>query len=299
MIQSLDLSGLMMVRLIVQEGSLSKAAEQMYRSQSAVSHKLKEMESQLGFPLFERRSRRMLLTERGQIIFLYAVKIHEQLEAMGKALEDARIGRVERIRLVTACYTSYHWLPAVIRKFKSDHPGVAIEMRTNPDRNPLAQLQAGEIDIAISDTRVGGSAQLRSDMLFEDEFLLLASRHSRYAGMKQISRDDLHGADLVMFDVPDVMSTALNAFVKPLGIQLNSITRMPTTEGIMELVAADMGVTLIPSWVAAPYLQRRQVIQLNVPGKKIKRKWYAFSRKQSTRHQKELIRIFQSELKAS
>src|SRR6188768_2767331 len=110
---TLDLNDLRLVKYIVEEGSLSTAAGKMYRSQSALSHKLKEMEKSIGFPMFTRRNRRLLLTEYGRVVFTYSTKILSQFDEMKNAIEDAKEHKRERIRLSTACYTSYHWLPSV------------------------------------------------------------------------------------------------------------------------------------------------------------------------------------------
>ena len=294
---TLDLNDLRLVKYIVEEGSLSTAAGKMYRSQSALSHKLKEMEKNIGFPMFTRRNRRLLLTEYGRVVFTYSTKILSQFDEMKNAIEDAKEHKRERIRLSTACYTSYHWLPSVIKRFKIDHPNVEIEIKPELSRNPLPFLAADQLDIAISDTRPVTSSMYGADVLFEDEFVLLVSKESKYVGMERVLPRDLDGADLITFDIPDALSTALNSYVNPLNIRLNSVTRMQLTEGIMEMVSANLGIAILPTWIAQPYVKRKQVIQLKLPKKSVKRKWYAVSHKNSTDSQKQLIKLFQIQLK--
>lgn len=294
---SLDLADLAMVKHIVHEGSLSRAAAKMFRSQSAMSHKLRQLETDLGFSLFDRRGRKLILTERGQVLFSHAAKILPLMEDLEKAVKDARHNMVERIRVMTACYTTYHWLPTVIKKFKTDHPTVEIDIKPDKGIDFFHLMEENHIDLVISDCRSSTSSKYRREVLFEDEFVLLVSPKSRFGKKAGVSKKDLQGADLIIFDVPDERSTVLNSFIRPMQIQLNSVTKIPLTEGIMEMVSADLGITILPSWIARPYVERKQLIEVKLPGKPILRKWYVFSHHRTTAYQKKLIRLLQSDLK--
>lgn len=295
--ETLDLTSLAMVKHIVDEGSVSKAAAKMFRSQSALSHKLRQLETELGFPLFLRRGKKLILTDKGSVVFTHAARILPLFEDLKKAVDDAREQTLERIRVMTACYTTYHWLPSVIKKYRSDNPGVEIEIRSDAGKDFFDLLEANLVDLVISDCRSLTSSKFRRELLFEDEFILLVSPGNPFSKSKTITRKDLDGMDLIMFDVPEERSTVLNAFIKPLQIRVSSVTRLPLTEGIMEMVSADLGIAMMPAWIARPYIERKQVVELRIPGKTVRRNWYVYSHPHLTTYQKKFIKLLQTELR--
>ena len=127
-------------------------------------------------------------------------------------------------------------------------------------QNPLAFLENGKPDIAITDTKPVLPAAYRTNLLFEDEFLLIVSPDSRYTRLNRLTAAVFNGADLFIYDMDEQNSTAINGFIKPNNIRLNNVVKMQLTEGLIEMVSADLGFTIMPAWMARPYLDQGKVI---------------------------------------
>ena len=115
----LEIRHLKLVAAIAENGSVTRAGNQLHLTQSALSHQLRDAEEQLGARLFERLKGTMTLTAAGERLLKSARTVIEELERAEKDIhEGAKCGNgVDRgvIRLSTECYTVYHWLPPRLR----------------------------------------------------------------------------------------------------------------------------------------------------------------------------------------
>lgn len=297
--KNIELQHLRLIKHIVDEGSMSNATQKMFLTQSTLSHMLREMESSLGMQVFSRRSKKLILTDAGTAILHYAEKILSEFAELEKVLTDMKTDRKERIRLSTSCYTSYHWLPAVVKLFKNLHPRVTVDINMEATQNPVAFLENGKLDIAITTPRPVLPATYRTDLLFEDEFVLVVSRDSRYVKSGRLTPKEFNGVDLFIYYMDEKNSTVINDFIKPNNIKLNGIIKMQMTEGMIEMVAADLGITIMPTWMAQPYLEQGKVVSLKLPGKPLKRKWYAVSHKDAGKAQRQFIELLRNELRGA
>lgn len=296
--KNVDLQHFRLIKFIVDEGSMSSATQKMFLTQSALSHMLKEMESNLGVKAFSRRSKKLHLTAAGSAILYHGERMLSELSELEKKLADIKTEKKERIRISTGCYTSYHWLPSILKTFKQQNKAITIETVIEATGQPFAYLENGKLDIAIVDARPIVPSMYKVDFLFEDEFVLIVAKNSRLAKLKHLDHKELNGADLVIYNMDANNSTALNHFIKPNNIQLKAIIKMQLIEGVIEMVAADLGITIMPTWIALPYLDRRKVVSLKLPGKPLKRKWYAISYKDASNAQRLLIELLQNELRS-
>jgi LysR family transcriptional regulator for metE and metH len=294
--KNLDLQHIRLIKHIVDEGSMASATQKMFLTQSALSHMLRDMETNIGARIFLRRNKKLHLTDVGSAILFHGERMLTEFTELEKKIADIKADKKERIRISTGCYTSYSWLPSVIKTFKKQNSAVTIDIITEATGNPFVYLENGGLDIAISDGRPSLPTGYQVDFLFEDEFVLVVSKNSKYADLKEVNGHQLNGEDLLIYDMDEKHSTALNHFVKPNKIQLNSLIKMQLTEGIIEMVAADLGVTIMPTWIASPYLKRQKVISIGLSGAPLIRKWYAASLKDANPAIKMLIVLLRNEL---
>jgi LysR family transcriptional regulator for metE and metH len=124
----MEIRHLQMVKEVAACGNLTKAADRLYLTQSALSHQLKEIEGFFNTQLFIRDKKHMLLTEAGTVVLQAAEKILQEVtetKAKVKCLTETDSGAV---RLCTECYTSYHWLSGFLRAYRVDYPKVDVKI---------------------------------------------------------------------------------------------------------------------------------------------------------------------------
>ena len=113
----MEIRHLRLVKSIVEEGSITRAIDKLHLTQSALSHQLKEAEYQLATKIFLRQNKKLLLTKAGEKLYRTATEILEKLERTEREIKSMMFGEVGEIRISTECYSSYHWLPSVLKQF--------------------------------------------------------------------------------------------------------------------------------------------------------------------------------------
>lgn len=136
-------------RAIAHQGSLTRAAEQLNLSQSALSVQLQKLEEQVGHPLFERLGKRLILTEAGRIALDYADVVFQAGEELMSTLQGRGGARRRAARIGAITTLSRNFQLAFLRPLIA-RPDVELVVRSGAMRELLAQLEAHELDLVLS-----------------------------------------------------------------------------------------------------------------------------------------------------
>jgi LysR family transcriptional regulator for metE and metH len=158
--------------------------------------------------------------------------------------------------------------------FQSEYPRVEVRVVPDATRRTLRALTTGEIDVAIV-SRQPATRRLRYVSLFKDELVIVAHPEHPILERKFVRPADLAGEPLVLYTMPDENSTLLHDVLRPAGVKPGPITRVQLTEGIVELVKANFGVTLMARWAAAPHLEAGTLAAVSVGRTGFNREWVA------------------------
>src|SRR5436190_18469588 len=193
----LEVRHLRLVRAVAAFGGLTSAGRELHLTQSALSHQLRDVESRLGTPLFLRVGKRMVLTTAGERLLRSADEILGTLERTEEAIRGLAGRRRGRLRVSTSGYTEYHWLPPVLRAFRTACPEVDLQIVAALNGNVAAMLVDGHIDIAIVDRRVN-DARLVARALFEDEVIAIAAPDHPLAAKRVVQPEEFIDQTLVL-----------------------------------------------------------------------------------------------------
>src|SRR4051812_13229622 len=127
----MELRHLNLVKVLYEHQTLTKAGEILFLTQSALSHQLKEVELFFGSTLFSRIGKKMIITQAGMRVLEVAEKVINELENCKHDMQNLSDGKKGKIKLATACYTSYHWLSIFLKKYSIQYP--LIELDIVPD----------------------------------------------------------------------------------------------------------------------------------------------------------------------
>ena len=269
----MEIRHLKMVQTVAATGNLTRAAEQLFLSQSALSHQLRELEEEYKTQFFVRAKRQMVLTTAGERLLATANSVLCELEKT--EVDIARLNNDDAglLRMTTGCYTCYHWLSPVLSQYRKQFPAVSIEILPEASSDPLPHLLDGRVDLVITSDFVE-DASLEYHHLFEDEMIALLAPGHPLAENAYIQAKDFEHHPLLMYTIPDQNSTVLSDYIKPAGIKPVRILRLHLTEAVMEMAKAGMGIAILAEWSARPYLDRGELKGLPLD-KPIHRDWYA------------------------
>jgi LysR family transcriptional regulator for metE and metH len=270
---NLEIRHLKLVTAIAETGSVTRAGNCLHLTQSALSHQLRDVEEQLGAPLFERKNRKMTLTAAGERLLHSARTVMAELEGAQREIQKRGTAAQGLIRLSTQCYTVYHWLPARLKLFQRRFPLVEFQLVVEATDDPFEALLDGRLDLAIACTPIR-NRKIRYTPLFEDEMVVIVPAGHRLAGKKFTEPQDFAGETLFIYP-PKRDSTILNEFLVPAGIWPRKIQEVMLTEAIIEMVRGGLGVAALARWAVAPQLASGAVIGLSLTARGFHRWWSA------------------------
>jgi LysR family transcriptional regulator for metE and metH len=269
----MEIRHLRLIKSIVEEGSITKAIDKLHLTQSALSHQLKEAEYQLGTKIFLRQNKKLLLTKAGKKLYLAANEILEKIADTEKQIKSMVFGEVGEIRISTECYSSYHWLPSVLKQFHLLYPNVELKIVVEATHYPLERLLSNELDIAIVSDPIKNE-NIEYLELFQDEMVMVVSETHKWAEKKYVVADDFKTEHLFIHSLPLETVTVHQFLLAPAKVSPKKITPLPLTEASIEMVKADMGVMAMAKWAAQPYLKTNTIRTIRIGKNGLKRKHF-------------------------
>ena len=173
----LEVRHLKLLSAIADTGSVTEAGKRLHLTQSALSHQLRDAEDMLGTALFLRLGKKMVLTAAGDSLLATARHVLDELRCAETKIHGLNGGTRGMVRLSTECYTCYHWLPPVLKKFHSRYADVQINIDAASTHHPTEAVLNGDLDVAIVSTAPKNKS-LRTTPMFEDLMVLVMATRS-------------------------------------------------------------------------------------------------------------------------
>lgn len=273
----MDLSQLEVFLAVARERRFSRAAEKLFRTQSAVSQTIRKLEDELGEALFDRSSRDGVLTEAGKVLYEYAEKLINLRREAAESLGELR--ELQKGKLVIAAneFTVLYLLP-VLAEFRRLHPMIRIKVeRALGSHIPDEVLQYGaEFGVLSYEPQ---EASLQSIVVYLDELVFVVPPNHPLAGAKQVSIRQLGAesfvAHIVSSPYREKVIQLFNAHKTPLHMDLE----LPTLQAIKQFVAMGNGVALAPEISVETELARGELVRIPVRELQLKRKLRLIYRK--------------------
>lgn len=271
---ALEVRDLRLLSAIAEQGTLTRAGNVLFLTQSALSRQLADLEKRLGVALFQRSGRRMVLTPAGERLLEAGREI---LGAVARAEQEARetAGGAEAVlRFATECYTCYHWLPTTLIEYRRSFPRVEPRIVAGATRRPMQALLKGQLDLAIVTSRVR-DRRIALTPLFSDEFAAVVAPDHPWANRPFVVAEDFADQHVFLYNMTRSESTLLSEVLDPAGVAPKSISRVELTEAILELVRAGLGVATLARWAVAPYVRAGALATVSITRKGLHRHWSA------------------------
>lgn len=270
----MEIRHLRLIKEVADKGSLTKAMDTLFLSQSALSHQLKELENHLGTQLFHRINKKLVLTGAGKIVLESAEKILKDIEKTELSVKKYITGDSGSIRLTTQCYTCYHWLPSLMIDFNKEFPKIEIEIFPDDEDDTEKQLLNGKIDIAIV-SEIRHYPTLKYHELFEDEMVALVPSDHKLVGKKYLKAKDFVDETLIIHSYPLDSVEVVKSVLMPAELKPKKVIQVQVTEAVIEMVKAGMGIKVMAKWMVEPYLKDKRLTSIPVTSKGLFRTWYA------------------------
>ena len=256
-------------KAVADAGSFTHAASRVHLTQAAVSVHIRQLEEELGSPLFLRVNKKLYLTETGRALLAHADTIlhaHDEAKA-----ELTNLGGPSRGRLhlgVASTAITVHPLPEILSEIKRKHALVDLSVVGGTSERIIEQILAGGIDAGLVSLPVEQSDVL-TETLRSDTLVAVLSPKHKLARAREITAEELTAEPLILGEHGGNTRRLIDLFFEKSGFEPKTVMELQRTEAIIKMVELGFGVTILPQGavrksVARGTLRAVTVRELNV-----------------------------------
>jgi len=265
-----ELSQLEVFLAVARERRFSRAADKLFRTQSAVSQTIRKLEDELGEALFDRSSREGVLTDAGKVLYEYAEKLINLRRDATESLSELR--ELQKGKLVIAANEfTVLYLLSVLAEFRRLHPMIKITVERAlgshiPDDVLRYAVEFGVLSYEPLEPN------LHSVVVFLDELVFVVPPRHPLASARQVSIRQLGAESFVAHIVPSPYREKVIQLFKNHKTPLHMGLELPTLQAIKQFVAMGNGVAFVPEISVETEIARGELVRIPVKELQLKRK---------------------------
>lgn len=257
---------------VARHRSYTRAAEELFLSQSTVSEQIKELTETIGLPLLEHVGKRVYVTEVGERLLALYQRIESEWHGFYADLARYRglTGGVLRLALVT---TAQYVVPRLLGPFMSRMPGIGLALEIVPRPGLLERMRANTDDLYILG-RLPDDLGLRVVPLANNPVVVLARRDHPLAGRNSLDVRLIQDETLLVREKGSETRAVTDEFIAARRLSIRHTLEINGNEAIKQAVAGGLGIAILSRCAAVPELQLGHLVTLDVAGFPINQRWY-------------------------
>lgn len=249
----------------------TQAAEQLNVAQPALSQQIRQLERELGVPLFERTSRQVHLTSAGEALLVRAERILAEVEWVQMEMQE--YSGLIRGRIVIGALQSLEAFrfPALLARFHIRYPGIEIILREEATERLLALLNTGQLDLTIIQIIDNSwpleltTAPIVTEKLLTEELVLVVAPDHALAHHQNIAVEELRNEAFISFKSGSGLRHAITQRSLTAGFTPRILLESGELGTIRSLVAEGLGISVLPRSVAEAAGKDVAIVSLNPP----------------------------------
>lgn len=252
---------------VAKQGSFSRAGEKVFRSQSAVSAQIRQLEQEYGSKLLDRSGKAVRLTPAGRVLHDYAERLLKLKEDSLLAIADQ--GKTPRGTLLIGANeaTCLYVLPHVFAEYCRLHPQVQISIYRNFSYKIVEKLETGALDVGIVTLPVK-SSNVRTHPIFRDQLMLMVNPQNPLAKLEVVTIADIAKQPLLL-PKTGFSRRLMDKLFRPYAAQLQVRMELPSVGMIKSFVAAGLGVSIISASFARDQVLAGRVKLIPIKGEEL------------------------------
>ena len=255
----MDLHQLYVFTKVVEHKSFSKAAEDIYLSQSTVSCHIQSLEKMLNVTLFDRVGRESILTPSGECLYGWALKL---LQLKDQALLDLSQGMAELkgdIRIAASSVPSEFIVPKMIKKFRNEYKNAIFHVNQTTSKNVAEKVLSGSVDFGILGEKYDHD-KLRYVSLLQEKMVLISPKQLEFNSPIRIK--DVLKYPFVMRNSDSGTNSFVQRYLKKNKIkkdQMNIVSYADSSQSLVQFVKEGIGLSVISEIALKEYVNRDSI----------------------------------------
>ncbi len=267
---------LRLLEAVARHSSFTRASEELHLTQPAVSTQIKQLEEEIGMPLFEQMGKKIFLTEAGKEIHAFSRAIAQQFRDIESVLDDMK-GVKRGTLALTVTSTGKYFAPYLLAAFLKRHPGTKVHLEVTNREEVVQQLHENIPDMAIMGTPPD-NIELQAQAFMQNPLVIIAPPDHPLVGVTRVPLSRLVEENFILRERGSGTRNAVERFFQQRGIKLNTSMEMSRNEAIKHAVMAGLGLGIVSLHVLEFELALDRIALLSVEGFPIMKEWYLVHR---------------------
>ncbi|RRH88368.1 LysR family transcriptional regulator [Mesorhizobium tamadayense] len=250
---------------VADERSFARAAERLNVSQPALSQTIIQFEGTLGFPVFERTTRSVTLTQSGERLLARARTLNQDIDAFQGEARALQLALKNRLRVGYMIGTAVQFIPAIIREFERIRPGASLDLQEFDFSDPTAGLRDGKVDCGIIRPPVDLD-DIEIVAIAREKCVVCLPTGHRLALQETVELDDILDEPIVAAPVPGVWRDYWLANDYRVNRPAKVVFEAATVESELQAVASGRGISITADstaqYYARPGVVFRQIVDM-------------------------------------
>ena len=258
---------------VAQQGSMIRAAETLHLTPPAVSMQIKEIESQVGLPLFDRHGRQVSLSTAGEYFLVHAKRLLANLKEADDAM--ARFKKLEHgLLTIGIVSTAKYFVPQLLARFHEEHPGIEVRLRVVGNREQLVtMMQAGEVDVSVMG-RPPKEISTHAEAFAAHPLVFVCPTGHPLLNVGSPPVSALDGCAFIVREPGSGTRTAMETFFAEHRFKPRITMEMSSNETIKQAVMAGMGVSFLSLHTIGLEVRSGLMQLLDIAGTPVMRMWH-------------------------
>ena len=277
MLRHITLRQLKVFETVARLSSHTRAAEELFLTQPAVSMQVKQLEKQLGVVLFEQLGKRIHLTEAGRETLHYARTVEQQLDELEAILANLKGVSGGRLRISVASTANY-FMPALLAEFSRRHSGVKASLDITNRQALVNQLTENTVDLVVMG-QPPTEVDVEAEVFLDNPLVIAAPPRHPLTREKRIPLKHLEREVFLVREPGSGTRSAMERFFKKRGITIKTGMEIGSNEAIKQSVEAGLGLGLLSRATLEQEIALGRLAVLDVAEFPILRQWYVVHRR--------------------
>src|ERR671923_820971 len=247
----MELRHLRTIAAVARHRSFTKAGEELFLAQSAISQQIRRLEQELGVEVSRRTSRSVELTAEGRVILDYAHRVIAEVDGLHSELAELTGLLRGQLRIGGVYPTGPYDLFGMLADFRTAHPEVAIHMVEDTQEDLLAALRAAELDCAFTAPRADELGdEFTATLLSEEELVAVLPTHHPLCARPEVTFEELADQDLIAYRENSALRRRLERAMADRCLEPRNAFICTEMGAVRALASKGLGLTAIPRSVA-------------------------------------------------
>lgn len=244
----LDVRQLRVIVSVFDSGGYTAASEALFLSQSSISRTVFEVERKVGVRLFDRTTRRVEATPDGRQLVAIARRLLAEFDAAMSHFQGYLEGTEGAVSVATLASIAGNIIPTILAHYQLEHPKVSISVQDAFASEVFERVVSGSVDFAVA-AAPEPIESLSTEQIAADQLFAVFSRNHRFNKAVRITWEDFSSEPFIAFDPASSIRTHVDTALARVGARLGSVIEARDIGAVAGLVAAGLGVSVVPALV--------------------------------------------------